>query len=539
MYDQKVTINVDINVNQDNLKQIPQLKTALDNLRESVTNLNKQVITFNEQNKETVTWGTKIKSTVKELTNTFNTFKSITDIASKALGGWSGILAGAFTLITTYGPDVLDFFSDLFQSEKTRAAAKALKEYKEIMNGYIENVAGKMSKAQQLINIANNDNLPGSQIEAIKKLNSLAPEFLQNLTLKNLKTKEGKAMIDEYIKSLQRQAMEESTQEKRQEKVKQRLALQDSLEKAKKVKDDYFNHVIKDKITYSTDGVPGNFGGQLKRHSSREDAKSNLIALVKQDQELLADIKRIDDNLGISLLKFAPKLKAQSAPLNTDQHNKAKHHPLPDKARPAAEALEAKSISFAQTIELDKQNYQTEQALLDDQLKKKLISQEQYQQQKQQLEEKFHLAIGTQIKEFSQKELDDVQRHLKDLYTIQNNDDVMAGDEKAVKKAILPADKLNAEKQLINDKYTYEIALAAGNTEKIKQLELQKQQDITAIDKRYQEQRKAFAMETAQKVSDTAFSMLKGGIQQQADARIKSLENQKQAELKINFKIAA
>jgi hypothetical protein len=83
MPDQNVNINV--NINPDNLKQIPQLKTAIDNLRESVTNLNKEVLNFNKQNQEVETWGVKIKSGVKDITDTYDSFVKITDIAKTAL----------------------------------------------------------------------------------------------------------------------------------------------------------------------------------------------------------------------------------------------------------------------------------------------------------------------------------------------------------------------------------------------------------------------------------------------------------------------
>ena len=76
MSDQK--INVDININADSLRQIPEYKAAFDNLSSAINNLNKEVLKYNTQNKESVNWGTKIKATVKDLVDTF---KSLTNVS--------------------------------------------------------------------------------------------------------------------------------------------------------------------------------------------------------------------------------------------------------------------------------------------------------------------------------------------------------------------------------------------------------------------------------------------------------------------------
>jgi hypothetical protein len=81
--------------------------------------------------------------------------------------------------------------------------------------------------------------------------------------------------------------------------------------------------------------------------------------------------------------------------------------------------------------------------------------------------------------------------------------------------------------------------LVNTDTQKLLQEEEQKQQALTEIAKRHEQERKEFALQAAQKVSDTAFGMLKSSIQSQADAKIKSLETQKQAELSNSSLTAA
>ena len=197
----------------------------------------------------------------------------------------------------------------------------------------------------------------------------------------------------------------------------------------------------------------------------------------------------------------------------------------------AAQLLQAKSITFAKQIELDKQNYDTELALLNDQLSKKLISQDDYNKQAEQLQDKHYLAIGEKVQFFNKNDFAEAKKHLQDMIDAREHDDVMANDQQKVDKAILPGQKLDAEKQQITDKYNYEITLAAGNAEKIKELENKKQQDITQLTQQYEQQRKDFAVQAAQQVSDKAFSIIGNNIKSQSDAKIKGLEKDKAAEL--------
>ena len=151
-------INVDININTDSLREIPQYKTAFDSLQSSINNLNKEIFKYNNQNKETVSWGAKIKTTVKDLNDTFKTFKDFIEIATDGIKGWQGILSATFTVITTYGPQILDFLSNIFQSEKTKQAAQALRDYRDVMETYIDNVSSEISKVGMLVNVVNNKN---------------------------------------------------------------------------------------------------------------------------------------------------------------------------------------------------------------------------------------------------------------------------------------------------------------------------------------------------------------------------------------------
>lgn len=592
MSDQK--INVDININADSLRQIPEYKAAFDNLSSAINNLNKEVLKYNTQNKESVNWGTKIKATVKDLVDTFKSFNDIIDIATDAFKGWQGILSAAFTIITTYGPQILDFLGDMFQSDKTKAAAQALKDYKEVMESYIENVSGEVSQLGILIGIVNNKNIAHeTQIEAIKRLNSLSPEYLKNLTLENLKTKEGKQMIDEYTKALNRKAMEEAVQEKRAEYVKQRLSLKPEYDAAKAEKEAYRTGKKKD-TPYKVGGYTINDVYTPAREGTTEFKKESyatFATIADQDKALLKKIKDLDDSLANSLIKYGPKsnlnqphdksywetaLVNQQLALNKLEAGtkdfESKSKPIINRIRvinkmlssyavieikatdkkktnkkdPTKEQLEAREKAYqdslikqmqatanglAKKAELQHNGYTEEQSTLKRLYDNKLISQEQYEQESTQLEEKYHVGIGEIIKRMNAEDLEKVQKQQKELVEAQQQKELLTKDQHDVDKAILPWNKLEAEKKLITDKYNFEIQKAAEAGQDTAQLRIEYQEKITEATKKSEEQRKALAIQAAQQISSAAFSLISNSIKSSSEAKIKGLESDKAKEL--------
>ncbi|MES2268669.1 MAG: hypothetical protein V4520_18025 [Bacteroidota bacterium] len=196
---------------------------------------------------------------------------------------------------------------------------------------------------------------------------------------------------------------------------------------------------------------------------------------------------------------------------------------------PSGEQLmAAHAKNLTESIQTDKKAYEQELALLDDQLNKKLISQADYNKQSQTLQDRYHKGITTINEAFIKKDMTATLKQLKDVAEAEGK---LKFDETNVKKAILPGQKLDAEKQLITDKYNYEIVLANGNAEKIKELEIKKQEALTAVTQQYEQQRKEFALNTAQQVADKAFSIIGNNIKASSDAKIKGLEKDKAGEL--------
>jgi len=536
------------NITGDDVKTTKDYTNALDKLHDSLTEVNSALPSFAdgmnaglkamaEKLPEVISSITKLNMQNKELASNGQKPISILTQLRSSLFSWNTLLSVGITLLTTFSGEIIKWALAYFKGKDAIDQAKlslntlnkaladtnyaqAIKQVDELRinvnlakNGFID---------KQFVLKQYNDSL-GESMGKVKTLNEVENKLTKNGT--------------EYIKMT---LLKASAQ----------LALQDSAKKAyeaeqDKLKTDDDSLTFWDKVIdvlnrnagASGEGAPGiqNIGMQADKEKKEKAAKRR--------KEMVKDA----DDQKKALLNVAESFQHQAADIakaagfdfftNTIVDNNSTYiapkqpKPLPEKARPAAAVLEAKSITFSKSIDLDKQHYDQEMAMLNTQLANKLITQQQYEQASNNLQEKYHLAIGEKVRTFSQTELDEARQHMQDLYIIQTHDETMAKDEHDAKKALMPADKLNAEKQLITDKYNYEIALARGNTEKIKQLEDQKQQDITELAKNYEEQRKEFALQTAQKVSDAAFSVIKGNIQAQSDAKIKGLETQKEAEL--------
>ncbi len=186
------------------------MKAGLMALGEKLPEVVNTIKELNKQNKELAASGQQPKNILKELGSAFLS--------------WNSALSVGITLITTYGPKVLSFLANLFESDRARAAARALKDYKDVMESYTQTVSKQSAEYQVLLSIAKNEKLAQDvRLEALKKLIAISPDHLKTLTLANINTKEGTTAINEYTKALKRKAIEEAAQSKMVEIAKERM----------------------------------------------------------------------------------------------------------------------------------------------------------------------------------------------------------------------------------------------------------------------------------------------------------------------------
>ena len=122
---------------------------------------------------------------------------------------WGFILGAVAAVAAAYV-----IFSDEAKAAETAQSMmnKTIKETDQIVNQQTASMRTLLAVAQD--ETASKE----ARLAAIKKLNEIAPEYLQTLTLENVKTAEGKKLIDAYVKSLEKKAMLEVLQ-KRQKSI--------------------------------------------------------------------------------------------------------------------------------------------------------------------------------------------------------------------------------------------------------------------------------------------------------------------------------
>jgi hypothetical protein len=214
---------------------------------------------------------------------------------------------------------------------------------------------------------------------------------------------------------------------------------------------------------------------------------------------------------------------------------KEEHHPTKAELETAEKAnddwrtkqMQITANSIASKAKLLHDDYTDEQSNLQRLYDNKLISQEEYQKESEQLDQKYHKGIGEMLKRMDAENLDKVKKQQQDLVEAKT----LSKDQHDVDKAILPWNKLDAEKKLITDKYNFEIQKAAEAGQDTAQLRVEYEAKITEATKKSEDQRKDFAIKAAQQISNTAFSIIGSSIKSASEAKIRGLENDKAREL--------
>lgn len=135
------------------------------------------------------------------------------------------------------------------------------------------------------------------------------------------------------------------------------------------------------------------------------------------------------------------------------------------------------------------------------------------------------------LEQETQDKINDIRKESANDKTKKANQEKLDADKEAVDNAKGAKAKFNAEKQLITDRYQFEIDQAKGNDKKIKDLETKRDAEITALKKKSQEEVKNFVLKETQEISNTAFALVSNGIKHQSEAKVAALEKDKAGEL--------
>ncbi|WEA02992.1 hypothetical protein [Mucilaginibacter sp. SJ] len=558
--------NYKLDISNDDIEKTKKYTDALNELRKAVIGVNSKFPEFsdglkegikaigeklpevvdamqklNEQNKELAASGQKPKNILKELASSFLS--------------WNSLISVGITLLASYSDVIIDWVADMLKGQATLSAlGKAMKDNAIITESLIQTKLKADQAAQrEIANLTALYRATQSHMllmvdkkKAAAALRDQWPETFKNVSDEAFFNNKAA----ESYKNLKEQILATAYAEEAKSKIavnasrilennlkieKERKNNLDVL-KEKAIVDNRYEYTLKNPVHDEGETIKGlaNSAGLLAKDLGASD---KIIYDLSTDTKLLNDqnekfYQEIEKREKLILTnKKSNEVSSDTTGKNSPgtPHKKSVNQII-DHSR-STEILQAKAIDFAKQIELDKQNYDIELATLNDALNKKLISQEDYNKKSEQLQQKFHLVIGDKIQFFNKNDFDEAKKQMQAVIDAHQHEDTMAKDEKKVDKALLPGQKLEAEKQLIDDKYSYEIKLAAGNADKIKELEDQKQKDITVLTQQYEQQRKEFALQSAQQVADKAFSIIQNNIKTQSDARIRGLEKDKSAEL--------
>ncbi|MDB5158769.1 MAG: hypothetical protein JWR50_3476 [Mucilaginibacter sp.] len=518
-------------MNPEKQQQLEQYKAAFDDLRNSINNLNKPLVTIsnsinsldkdilkvtdtigklNSQNDALAASNNNLKTNIKDVTSSFSSWASIIMLATKTLGGWGAALSAGLTILTVYGDGLSKWVKNILEGTTTLTAlGKVMKDNAILANTLLQTKLNSAQAAQNEITGLNmlyratqDHNLSLKQRkDAVSALKDQWPDTFKNLSdetimagkaagaYKNLKEQ---ILALSYAEAAKNKITDNAGRilENEQKIAKERtnnLKITADQAKATKALDDATlktSDSFSDRIRKNSDGyerVISQSTDAYNKQNKLKDASDKIIYDLNTDTKLLnnqnelyyKEIEKRVKQFGVSITgNTASKTsnqsvgKTRSMATNSDVPDSTKH-------------LEAMSISFAQTIELEKDNYDKEKALLDDQLNKKLISEQQYQEQSKQLQEKYHQNIGGSIKDFADTGLDQAWEKLQEYYK-QNNE----------------------------------------REEKEKEDRIKHIQEL-----------RDFELQTAQQVSNSAFSILQNSIKSESAAKLKQLETQKTAEL--------
>ncbi|WP_295711017.1 hypothetical protein [Mucilaginibacter sp.] len=559
-------------VTDDEIKKAKDYADALDKLKASLSGVNSKLPEFSdglqaglkalgEKLPDVIDAITKLNAQNKELAASGQKPVSVLSQLASSMFSWNSLISVGITLLTTYSGAIINWVSDLIKGEtRLSALGKAMKDSAIIADALIQtrlkgaqSAQGELTALNSLYSATQDQNVTLSEKKKIiDQLRDQWPATFKNVSDETILA--GKAAG--AYKNLKDQILATAYAEAYKNKIASNASrileneLKVAKEREKNLKIVAEQKQIKKDAEKNSETLDEYGSGELfyiEKLNDIEDARNasdKVIYDLYSDGKLLTDQNnKMADSVENLFKKYgAGVLVGQKAADEVKKHIKSQPKPdKPPKDDSAAnekaykdsliKQMQATANGLAKKIELQHNSYAEEQVALKRLYDNKLISQEQYQQESTQLEEKYHVGIGEIIKRTSAEDLEKVEKQQKELVEAQQQKELLTKDQHDVDKSILPWNKLEAEKKLITDKYNFEIKKAAEAGKDTTALRLQYQEKITEATKKSEEQRKALAIQAAQQISSAAFSLISNSIKSSSDAKIKGMESDKAKEL--------
>ncbi|MDB5030534.1 hypothetical protein [Mucilaginibacter sp.] len=540
-------ISIDISIDSQN--QINQSIKAFDNLRNSINSLSQPFNSFSNnlndldknlskytdsltklstQNQEFVSTSGNAVTKVSELSTTFTAWDSILKFLNITIKGWTVALTGGLAIVTAFLPEIINFASALFKGKDAiNAMASNFKNLNDVMKTSNTEAASQITRFQVLYKSATDvNNTYADRIKSVRELKKEFPDHLKGLRDEDILNGNAKKTYKELTQSIIDTAKAKAALSKITDEENKLLDADYQIEKIKTANQNEIKRAKSDFAKQPTPYRGGRSDSNLKIDINKSNDRAQK-ALQEQEQLKTALQANID-----FLMKFAGGANAIAKSItnnnesenhsftNTENANKTLNHN-------SAKELQSTADKLTKQAAIAKKYHEAELIDFKDQLAKKQITQAEYDEVNKQQQDKYHEDIKAAIKTFNDQDLAQTLQHQKDLVEAEQ----LSKDQQNIDKAILPANKLAAEQQLITDKYNFEIQKAAESGKDTAEIRERYQQEITTATKKHEQQRKDFELQTTQQVSNAAFSILQNSIKSKSGSQVKQLETQKQAEL--------
>lgn len=567
-------ISVDVTITGDGLKKLNEYTGSFDSLRQSINSLSNPLNAFsnnlnsldknlskytetlsqlNTENKKLNDTGQQVDEKFNKTLSIFSSGASIVSAFGTKLELLTGSLTGGLSVLIAFLPEIANFVSALFKGKDAIDKAKLSLDLlnKGLLSSDYSKAIENFTNLNVKVDLAKKGFI--SKAEVVKEYNETLGKTIGRVRTLDQVEMSLKNNAADYIRVMLYKA---SAMAAIKESADNQILAEKERAKSDEESSDYWDSGLKNsndpevKKIYQERARKNREAAALpfaqKAHEAQEIAKKFLekAAVLERNNPINKLKKQIEDLQKLSgadivnskIYNQIKKLKFELNSLDPSYANgepisyqpkefKQKPKKTPEKtftAQPQINDVPA----FINPFEKQRKAHEKELALLKKQFDDNLIAEDEYNKKREELEEKYQNGVTTNVKKIV---FDD--EPLKQL--IDKSAELRREIEKDEKgtKSILPWEQHNAEKKLIEDKYAYEILQAKGNADKIKELETQKLLDMNALNERYEQQKKEFALNTAQQVADKAFSIIGNNIKASSDAKIKGLEKDKAAEL--------
>lgn len=347
---------------------------------------------------------------------------------------WATLISGTILLIS--------YYKEL--NEELSTTEKAQKKVNDAMKEGEADIKSQTNEMNTLLKVAKDETaIKDDRIKAIKRLNDLSPEYLGNLTLENINTKDADAAVKQYTASLLANAQAKAINAKLDEIQRQKLELKSDLTQSSKWYDPFVtgaagigNYIEKGKNALTSLMTTGSLSGWNMQTTLEANgtAFNAAEAAVQRYNQSLQNLEKEEGMLMAALEQVTRKQLETSTTIDPD----------PDPVVGGGGVGEQKQENLALIAE--ERRYQNELTVLKQKyLSDATMTQEEYNNQREQLELK-HLRLQMQVAGLEEEQREKMLSSLLDAEIAYKNKmqklsedqarEAKAADEKALNERL-------------------------------------------------------------------------------------------------------